>query len=821
MTIVKALVTRRRFIQTAAAAGLLARQAWPSSQPVNPEHPDYPLFPLPLHDVDITDEFWSPRIEKARTVSLPTLLDFASRSGQRFEDSRLFEAAAYFLAKNSDPALEQQVQPMLGPLMTAVLAQRGVWPNVNDGPFLWTGHFFEAAVAYQQATGQSELLQTAVAVADDLAEAYAPGKRTDISNHEGIELALVKLYRQTGNERYLRLAQHILDLRGTTAGGRIMTGSYAQDHEPVKDQTRAIGHCVRATYLYCALTDLAALELDPAYRPAAERIWTDAVAKRTFVTGGIGSYRREEDFGDDYDLPNLSCWNEICAAVGNILWNQRMFQLTRDSVHADMLEHILFNALLVGTSLDGERFLYQAPLKAFPEFGRQLRFGPNCCPPNITRLLAQLGTLIYARDAQQLYVNLFMSSKGRFAMDGKPVEIAQATKYPWDGQIQFEVNVQSPTRFGLNVRVPGWASGKAMPGSLYQFEGGNEESSVELLVNGKKASSQTSAGYARVDREWANGDIVELSLPMRVQMVRADARVKESDRMLALKRGPIVFCSEGLDNAGNVFNLVVPSATKLDFSYRPDLLGGVGTIHGPVQSWNRSKESANVGSREVSLTAIPYYAFGNREGTDMAVWLASDSRRTLLSPEVTLASSSIATSSCGEGSVADNYPGHNPPAVAKRMYPLSQDGSGHISAIYDQAEPIGSEDGSAAFLRLRPQSGSHAWVQYDFPKPAKVSSVSVYWKDDKQFCVVPSSWRLTYKENDQWHPVSGAGQFKTEKDRYNTTEFTPVETSGLRLEIELQAKTYKKGKIGPPDANYLEQDLVWYEGGIIEWKVNA
>jgi hypothetical protein len=318
--------------------------------------------------------------------------------------------------------------------------------------------------------------------------------------------------------------------------------------------------------------------------------------------------------------------------------------------------------------------------------------------------------------------------------------------------------------------------------------------------------------------------------------VRADARVKENKGMVALARGPIVFCAEGSDNAGGVFDLAVPSGAKLEFTYRSDLLGGTGTVHGQIERLSRSKnwqdkdwqnkdsqnkDSQNIESHAAELVAIPYSTFGNRGETEMSVWLARDAQRAVVAPTVTLASSSVATSSCGEGTVADNYPGHTPPTVARRMYPLSQDGSGHISAIYDQAEPIGSEDGSGAFLRLRPQTGSHAWVQYDFPKPSRVSSVSVYWKDDKQFCVAPSSWRLTYKEGDSWQPVTGAGEFKTERGSYNTVQFTPVETTALRLEIELQAKTYKKGKIGPPDANYLAEDLIWYEGGVIEWKVNG
>jgi uncharacterized protein len=813
-----AQLTRRRFLQSSAAVGILASHRWPLAGAEDAPRAGYRLMPLPLKDVDITDEFWLPRIDKARTVSLPVQLDYALQSEKRLSDGRLIEAAAYFLTKKPDPELEQKVQTLLPRLTQSVMAQRGIWKNVDDGPFFWTGHFFEAAVAYHQATGSEGLLNSATALADDLADQYGPGKRTDISNHEGIELALVKLYRETGNPKYLRLGQFILDVRGTTAGGRTLTGPYAQDHEPVKDQKRAIGHCVRGTYLYCALTDLAAFDLDPAYRPAAHRIWEDAVSKRTYLTGGIGSYRREENFGDDYDLPNLSCWNEICAAVGNSLWNQRMFQLTGDGQYCDMLERILYNGMLAGVSLDGAKFLYQTPLKTLPAFQREARFGPNCCPPNITRLLAQFGTLIYARDERQLYVNLFVGSRARFTMDGKPIALVQETKYPWAGKVTIRLAAPSPTRFALNVRVPSWVGGDPMPGSLYRSEG-HSGSDAEIFVNGKKASSQVIAGFAHIDREWSD-DIIEVSLPMNVRLVRANERVQENAGRVAMECGPLVFCAEGIDNSGKVFNLVVPQTAHLEFSHRPDLLGGVGTIHGTVQRFERS--SANrVEFKEARLVAIPYSTFGNREGTEMAVWLAGDSERAIVRPTATLASSSVATSSCGNGSVADNYPGHNPPTVAKRMYPLSQDGSGEISAIYDQIVPIDSEDGSGTFLRLRPQEGKQVWVQYDFPKPSRVSSVSVYWKDDKQFCVAPESWKLMYKAGDQWVPVTGADSFSMKTDTYNTTRFSPVETSALRLEIALQGRTYKKGQLGPPDANYLREDLTWYEGGIIEWKVNA
>ncbi len=815
------IVDRRTFLKQSAALGAAATSPLPLrfwAEP-GPARPDYALTSVPLMDVEVTDEFWSPRIETVRTVSLPILLDREAR-GNRYIDSRVIEAAAYFIAKRPDKQLQERAESLFALQDAMVRSQLGKWSNRGDGPFLGIGHFFEAAIAYQQATGDSQLLNLAIEAADDLSRQYGPGKRTDISNHEGIELALVKLYRATGDAKYLRLAKFIFDVRGTTQGGRTKTGTYAQDYEPVIDQPRAIGHCVRATYLYCALTDLAALTQQTAYRSAALRIWEDAASRRTYVTGGIGSYRRMEDYGDDYDLPNASCWNEICAAVGNTLWNDRMLLLDRDSRYADMMEKVLYNGLLAGVSQDGDTFLYQTPLKAFTGFTRQAAFGPNCCPPNITRLLAQLGTLIYARDKNSLYVNLFVGSKARFEFDGRQVLVEQTTKYPWEGLIRVQINPSAPVHFALNVRVPGWARNEAAPGNLYHFDG-SERQEWTLTVNGKNVPAEMKQGFACIERQWSKNDVVEFVLPMKVQKVRADDRVADDRGMVALQQGPIMFCGEALDNDRGVFNLVVPEEANLQFAYQPSLLGGLGTVRGQVLSLNRDQATAEIRKSDASLMAIPYFALANRGTTEMAVWLARDERRATVPPATTIGSASIASSSCGEGTVADNYPGHKPPTPAERWYPNSQDGSGHIRVISDQQVPVSSADGSAQFLRLRPQSGDTAWVQYDFANPSVVTAASVYWKDDKQFCLLPERWRLYSRDGEAWKPVDAKGDFGIERDAPNRVQFSPVRTDGLRLEITLREAVYKKGELGPPDANYLGEDVTWYEAGIIRWAVES
>lgn len=280
-----------------------------------------------------------------------------------------------------------------------------------------------------------------------------------------------------------------------------------------------------------------------------------------------------------------------------------------------------------------------------------------------------------------------------------------------------------------------------------------------------------------------------------------------------------MFCAEGVDNLGHVFNLLISETAEFEYVYRSDMLGGIGTLTGKIQALKRAAEGRAIEAREQLFTAIPFYAFGNRDPGEMAVWLASDKSKVELPPAPTIASTSYATSSCGNGTIVDDYPGHAPPSVARRWYPNAQDGSGKIRAIYDQIEPVNSEDESSYFLRLRPQSGDRAWVQYDFSKPARISSVEVYWKDDKQYVVLPKAWHLFYKNGNEWTPVRTAGPYGVEKDKFNRVEFEPVVTAALRMEIQLQGITYKQGALGPPDGNWAREDYTWYEGGVIEWRV--
>ena len=779
---------------------------------------DYPITPVSSRDVDITDSFWAPRIETTRTVTLPYLIGLSEKSGRPVE-GRLAEAASDFLAKKPNPALQALIEGGFDKTIERFRNMKGKWASSGDGTMGGVGYLAQSAIAYYETTGNRKLLDAAVEIADDLVALFGPGKRHDISNHEGVKMGLIPLYRATGNENYVRLAKFFLDERGNAQSGRTLYGEYAQDHVPLKSQTRAIGHAVRATYLYNPLTDIVALTGDVEYARAVDRIWEDAVTKRTYLTGGIGTYRDHEDYGDDYDLPNLSCWNEICAAVGNTWWSHRMFLLNQDAKCLDVAERILYNGLLAGVSLTGDQFLYQAPLKAYGGFARQPRFGPNCCPPNITRFLASMGKLIYATDAKGIYVNLFIGSKARISWKKNPVGLEQVTDYPWDGSTRIKVDPAEDQAFGVFVRIPGWARGEAMPGGLYRFMD-PQDPGFKVTVNGQPATYAMDKGFARIERRWTKGDVVALEFPMTVQKVLADDRASDDRGMVALQRGPLVFCAEGIDNGGAVFNLVVPDNAGFDFAVRRDVLGGIGVISGKVLALSRGTDRVSVRKQEKDFRAIPFYAFGNRGPGEMAVWLAREASKAELPPVPTIASTSRATSSCGEGSPTENYPGHKLPSIAQRFYPNVQDGSGDIKAIFDQLEPVNSHDGSSYFLRLRPQAGDQAWVQYDFPEATRVSSVDVYWKDDKQYCPVPRAWRLVYRDGSEWKPVKASDAYGVEKDRFNTVHFEPVTTRSLRLEIALRARTYQKGLLGPPDANWMRDNTTWYEGGLIEWRVN-
>ncbi len=776
---------------------------------------------IPLSAVDIQDSFWSPRIENNYRVSVFNMLEQYDEKGYS-PSPKLIEAASYVLQKNEDPELKALVDRGAEKLTGNMLpgGKPREWKRLLNGELYMAGHFMEAAIEYYIATGNRIMLDAAILIADDIDSHFGPGKRLEISQHEEIKIGLLKLYRYTSDEKYLELARFFLDERGHSHDGRELYGEYAQDHEPVIEQDEVVGHAVRATYLYTSLAGLAAVTGDPEYISTSERLWKDAVYRKTYLTGHIGSYRDHEDFGQAYDLPNLCCWNETCASVGSVFWNQKMFELTGDGRYIDMLEWTLYNGVLPGVSLDGSEYFYQNPLRTFGNFERHPWFGPNCCPPNLARLIASLGRYIYAKNDKEIYVNLFVGSVLRTSVGDVPVSINQQTGYPWDGKVSIAVDPEANTDFTLKIRIPGWLGEKPFAGDLYKYLD-NNGSEVGLRLNGKALKPVAENGYASVHRSWKNGDLIELTLPLEVKKVISSRKVADNADMVALVRGPLVYCVEGIDNGGKVMNMYITGESEFESHFDEGLLGGVVRLSGSVRSVSRDEKDNNILNTELrTLTAIPYYAWANRDAGEMSVWIAGEESGTVIPPGPTLASASRVSSSCGSGSLSDNYPGGNVPDIATRFYPGSQSGSAGFKALYDQVMPVNSFDGSSIYFSIRPQEGDRAWVQYSFDEPVEISSASVYWKDDKQYCLAPESWNIVYESEKDWIPVKPHSEYAVEKDKFNEVEFDPVITQAIRLQVKLRGQDFRKGELGPPDGNYMPEDRTWYETGIIEWQLN-
>jgi DUF1680 family protein len=779
---------------------------------------DYPFKPVPFTAVHFEDAFWAPRLETNRAVTIPFAfkqcedskrvyhferaakvlrgepLEDKSPPGYPFDDSdvyKVLEAAAYSLSVRPDPKLEAYLDELIAKIAAAqepdgylyttrtinpekphpwAGKQRWELEKVDSHELYNLGHLYEAAVAHHQATGKRTLLDVAIKTAELLDRSFGPGKASTWPGHQVTEMGLVKLYRATGDVRYLNLAKFLLDVRGPDGPTQAGRGyAYHQAHKKVVEQDEAVGHAVRATYMYSGMADVAALTGEQAYVDAIDRIWGDVSGRKLYITGGIGATGRGEAFGRAYELPNMTAYNETCAAVGNDLWNHRLFLLKGDARYVDVMERTLYNGLLSGVSLDGKSFFYPNPLESKGQHQRSPWFGVACCPGNITRFLASLPGYVYAHRGDALYVNLFVKSRAQVALDsGRKLEIVQETRYPWDGAVAISVSPDKPGRFAIQVRVPGWARGEAVPGDLYRFVDRSDEP-VVLKVNGAAVPVKTTLGYVKLERSWRKGDRIELELPMPVRRIAANDAVDADRGRVAVQRGPLVYAAEWADNPdGRVRNLLLPDAAPLGAEWRGDLLNGVNVIKGRAVALAHD-EQGGVTRRERELVAIPYYAWANRGPGEMVVWLPTreDVARPL--PWPTIASSSKLTTSGGRNPIAIN----------------------------DQEEPRSSREPG---FHWWPKKGSTEWIEYAFARPARVSEAEVYWFDDTGSgqVRVPASWRLLYREGEAWKPVENAGAYGVEKDVYNKVVFAPVTTSGLRLEVTLQRE---------------------WSAGVQEWKV--
>jgi uncharacterized protein len=770
---------------------------------------DYPILPVPFTRVSFDDDFWAPRLRMNAAVTIPyafqrcedtgRVANFekaaginndGKKSGIPFDDSDVFkviEGAAYALKIRRDPARESYIDALVDKIAAAqepdgyLYTDRTMTPGKPHewaGAKRWekeselshelynVGHLYEAAVAYYEATGKRKLLDVSLRNADLVDREFGPGRLAYWPGHQEIEIGLVKLYRATGQEKYLKLARFFLETRGP--GG----DEYGQAHIKVLEQRTAVGHAVRACYMYAAMADVAALTGERAYIEAMEAIWSDVVRGKIFVTGGIGSRHGTEGFGEPFELPNMSAYCETCASIANVFWNHRMFLLHGDAKYIDVLERSLYNALLSGVGMDGKTFFYPNPLQSMGQHSRSPWFGCACCPTNVARFMPAIPGYVYANRDDTVWVNLFVAGSAEVEVGGCRLRVVQETRYPWDGTVRIRVEPERPCRMRLAIRIPGWAQGCPIPGGLYRFADAGPDGGVRL--DGAPLAAPLANGYAVVEREWKCGDAVTLELPMPIRRVVADERVAADRGAVALQRGPLVYCAEWPDQPEeSALFFLLEDGVPLRLEDRPELLGGVRVVTAAAKVLKQTQKG-DVAVMESPLTAIPYYAWAHRGPGEMSVWMARDAATARPQPLPTIASTS--------------------------RIEISRNVRGTVGLV-DRLDPANSNDHSMPYVHWWPNYGTREWVEYHFKKPACVSSTRVYWFDDEPWggCRVPASWALFYRDGaGEWRPVQARGLYTCDKDRYNTLAFEPVTTSALRMEIQMKPEV---------------------SGGILEWAV--
>ncbi len=772
---------------------------------------DYPIKNLSCTQVQISGGFWVARMHTNAKVTIPhafeklretgILANFALAGGlitgeQRgnypFDDSDVYktiEAASYALAQNHEQRLKVFLDELIaqiaaaqeddGYLYTARTnnAKRLVgamgearWSKLRSSHELYNaGHLYEAAVAHFQATGERTLLDIALRNAELIAATFGPSKKRLPPGHQEIEIGLVKLYRITGEKKYFDLAKFFLEERGHAHEGRELWGEYAQDHKPIFEQDEAVGHAVRAPYMYAAMADIAALTEDTRYEQALDQLWNNVVGKKLFLTGGLGSVSFGEGFGPNYELPNMTAYNETCSSIANMLWNYRLFLLRGDGKYVDVFERTLYNAFLSGISLEGNLFFYDNPLASRGQHQRRPWFYCSCCPGNVARFIASLPQYLYAQTRDAIYVNLFATGTASIELAQQTIQVMQETRYPWDGKVEMTIAPERPAEFTIFVRIPGWARHEPVPSDLYRVQP-QDSDTVTLMVNGQALSAPLTKGYFPIRRRWQKGDQITLDLPMPVQRVRAHEKVKEDAGRVALQRGPIVYCAEGVDHDGHVLNLVLRDEAGLQSHFRPDLLREVQVITGKAEATRFSSNGQGVEMAEQSFQAVPYYTWAHRGPSEMTVWLAAEAGKAkpLFGPS--MASTSQVISSGGEGMSALND-ARTPSAEAVRR--------DHAFIWTTRKDTL--------------------WVQYGFARTEEISEVQVYWYDDGQRCRVPKSWRILARFNGAWHRVwADQQEWGIAKNKFNKVVFETVRTDTLRMEVQ-------------PQPNFT--------AGVLEWRV--
>lgn len=782
-----------------------------------------PIQQVPFTNVHFNDNFWAPRIETNRTVSIPSAFKECEKNGRfdnfalagglikgeqkgdfSFDDTdpyKIIEGASYSLAVKYDKKLDAYLDSVInliraaqepdGYLTTCVTNKctrlsgwwgNARWEKINSHELYNCGHLYEAAVAHFQATGKRSLLDVALKNADLICTVFGPdkGQIHRPSGHPIVEMALAKLYKVTGKKKYLDLAKYFVEETGRGTDGHHLS-EYSQDHKPILKQDEIVGHAVRAGYLYSGVADVAALTHDTAYFKALTRIWDNMAGKKLYITGGVGSRAQGEGFGPNYELNNHTAYAETCAAIANVYWNQRMFLATGDAKYIDVLERALYNGVISGVSLSGDKFFYDNPLESMGQHERQAWFGCACCPGNITRFMASAPGYMYATQGADIIINLYVQSAGKVKTGNNTVQLAQTTQYPWDGDVKIKVTPEKAGDFSIKLRIPGWAKNEPVPTDLYTFAD-KQDGKYEIYVNGKLTLVAESNGYADISRSWKKGDVIELKLPMPVRRIQANEKVKDDRGKLAIERGPIVYCLEGWDQGDkHIFNKYISGDAQFSIEYKKDLLNGVMILKGSAK-----EVALNGEEKEVLVTAIPYSTWNNRGAGEMAVWVPSSASVAHPVPLPTIASRAQ--------TVVMRAPIQNDA-------PLISSPEESVWGVNDQWEPTNSGDISKPYLYWWQKVGVEVNLEYKFEQPETVSNVEVYWLEFDHYdgnYRVPESWKLLYKEGEDWKEVDAKGAYTTLRDQYNKLDFVPVKTTGLKIVAKLQ-----KGQ----------------SGGVIEWKV--
>lgn len=789
------------------------------------ERPDAPVKEVAFTQVHIDDSFWAPRIETNRKVSIPSAFNECEKNGRfdnfaiagglkkgehrgdfSFDDTdpyKIIEGASYSLAVEYDKQLDNYLDSVIN-LIAAAQEPDGYlttcvtnkctrlsgwwgthrWEKINSHELYNSGHLYEAAVAHYLATGKRSLLDVAIKNADLVCKTfgYGEGQIQYPSGHPIIEMALAKLYKVTGDKKYLDEAKYFVEETGRLSNGR-KPSPYSQDHQPILEQEEIVGHAVRAGYLYSGVADVASLTNDSAYFNALTRIWDNMASKKLYITGGIGSRAQGEGFGPNYELNNHTAYCETCASIANVYWNYRMFLATGDAKYADVYERALYNGVPSGVSLSGDKFFYNNPLESMGQHERQPWFGCACCPGNVTRFMASVPQYMYATQGDDVLVNLYIQSTADIKTDGNSVKLRQTTDFPWNGAVSMDVDPETEGEFALRLRIPGWAQDAPVPTDLYSYVE-KPSAKYELKVNGEKVNAMTGDGYATVKRVWKKGDKVELTLPMDVKRVKANDNVDDDKGKLAIQRGPLMYCFEGQDQKDSlVLDKYIPTDVKFAEKFEPQLLNGVMTL-----SVTGKKLLADNKLEDVTLTAIPYCTWNNRGADQMAVWMPTQATYAVAKPEPSLASG------------AQMY---SEPTELTSDAPAATSNLNWAWGYNDQWEPKSSADTSKPYHYWWLRQGTTENVCYRFNEPKEVSSVDVYWLAFNHYdgdYETPESWQLYYRTPDnRWAPVKTADTYGVEKDKYNHVSFEPVTTTDLKVSAKL-----RDGK----------------SGGVIEWKVN-